>query len=313
MSLHRLVSMRVGVPDPEALAGFHREVGFTVHDTGEVASPDGGTQVHIEEAPFRRLLAVTLGAHHEADLTTVAERAGGLGLAVATTANGTVQVTDPASHVRFEVQVAPPLASPAPSSPARVENRPGDAPRRNLRAPGVSEVARPPRRLGHLVIGTPRPETTRAVLVDGLGFKVSDEFPGVISFLRCSTDHHNVALVHSPVPILQHYSWECDDFDHVGHTATTLLDADPSRQAWGFGRHFIGSNTYWYLRDPSGSFLELYSDMDVIDDDDAWESAGRTPVAPAHVANVWGPRIPLEFIAPSDLPQLEAAWAAAQP
>jgi len=85
--------------------------------------------------------------------------------------------------------------------------------------------------------------------------ELSDEADGIIHFLRCSTDHHNIGLVHSPVPILQHYSWECDDLDHVGHTATALYRGDPSRHAWGIGRHFAGSNFYWYLRDPSGNKL----------------------------------------------------------
>jgi catechol-2,3-dioxygenase len=159
------------------------------------------------------------------------------------------------------------------------------------------------------VIGSPDLVSTRDLLVDGLGLKTSDEATGIISFLRCSTDHHNIGVVESPVPILQHYSWECDDVDHVGHTATKLLRADQSRQTWGFGRHFLGSNYYWYLRDPSGSFIELYSDMDVIDDDDAWEATGRTEFGFEHVANAWGPDIPVEFIAPTDLPELQAAWA----
>ena len=160
------------------------------------------------------------------------------------------------------------------------------------------------------MIGTPDLAATRGLLVDGLGFRVSDEIEGVMSFLRCSTDHHNVALVESPVPLLQHYSWECDDVDHVGHTATALYRADPERHAWGLGRHFAGSNFYWYLRDPSGAFLELYSDLDQIDDDEAWEQVGRTHFDFEHIANSWGPNLPTEFIVPDDLEALQAGWAA---
>ena len=65
----------------------------------------------------------------------------------------------------------------------------------------------------------------------------------------------------------------------------------------------------WYLRDPAGSFVELYSDMDVIDDDDEWERTGRTTFGFEHVANSWGPDIPVEFIVPGDLDVLQAAWA----
>ena len=79
---------------------------------------------------------------------------------------------------------------------------------------------------------------------------------------------------------------------------------------WGIGRHFAGSNFYWYLRDPSGAFLELYSDLDQIVDDEAWEREGRTEFGFEHIANAWGPEIPLEFIEPADLADLQAGWAA---
>ena len=142
-----------------------------------------------------------------------------------------------------------------------------------------------------------------------LGIALPEDVGGAgLGFLRCSTDHHNVAVVESPVPLLQHYSWECDDVDHVGHTATALYRADPERNAWGMGRHFAGSNFYWYLRDPSGSFLELFSDLDQILDDEAWESTGRTEFALEHVANAWGPNLPVEFIVPADLDVVRLGW-----
>jgi hypothetical protein len=75
------------------------------------------------------------------------------------------------------------------------------------------------------------------------------------------------------------------------------------------GRHFAGSNFYWYLRDPAGSFLELYSDLDRITDDTAWEQHGRTPMSLEHTVNAWGPNLPTEFVVPHDLAELEAGWA----
>lgn len=307
MGLHRLIGMRIGVPAPDSLAAFYGELGLASDDGSSFAGTDGGAQVTVDEHPFRRLLEVEIGAADERDLYVVAGRLTGLGLDAAID-DGSVSVIDPVTQVTFRVRVVDPIEqTPSPDTP--VENRPADAPRRNRRADGVFQTARPPRRLGHLVIGCPDLAATQRLLVDGIGCKVSDEFPGVISFLRCSTDHHNIGLVGSPVPILQHYSWECDDVDHVGHSATKLLRADADRQAWGFGRHHVGSNYYWYLHDSAGAFLELYSDMDVIDDDEAWESSGRTPVGFEHVANSWGPAIPTEFIVPSDLDHLQSAWA----
>jgi catechol 2,3-dioxygenase len=40
---------------------------------------------------------------------------------------------------------------------------------------------------------------------------------------------------------------------------------------WGLGRHVIGSNFFFYLRDPWGSFSEYYFDLDYIPEACAWE------------------------------------------
>jgi catechol 2,3-dioxygenase-like lactoylglutathione lyase family enzyme len=299
--------MRIGVPDTDALGSFYDELGLTNDGAGSFTGTDGGAAVKVEHHPFRRLLEVRVGAATDADLDAAGHRFTERGLAPSIN-GGALTVVDPHSQVTFRMEVAEPFVQ-APV-PAPTDNAPGSTVRHNARASGVFGTARPPRRLGHLVIGTPDLTATRDFLVDGLGFKVSDDMSPIIAFLRCSTDHHNVALVESPVPLLQHYSWECDDVDHVGHAATALVRADPARHAWGFGRHYIGSNYYWYLNDPAGSFLELYSDMDIIDDDDAWEREGRTPVGFEHVANSWGPDLPVEFIVQPDLDELQTAWAA---
>ncbi len=306
MSLHRLLGIHAAVPDPAGLAAFYTEMGLSGDPAVGFTGSDGGGSVTLSEGPFRRLESVSVGCHDEADLAAVAGRLAAAGTEARTT-DGGLCVTDPASRVRFEVRPAGP--APVQAAPALVvPNAPGAVVRADRRAPAVSEGPRPPRRLGHLVLGSPDPAATVALLVGGLGFKVSDSVEGIITFLRCSTDHHNVAVVESPVPLLQHYSWECDDVDHVGHAATALYRADPERQVWGMGRHFAGSNFYWYLADPSGSFVEFYSDLDQILDDEAWEAEGRTEFTFEHVANSWGPNLPLEFIVPADLETLQAGW-----
>jgi Glyoxalase/Bleomycin resistance protein/Dioxygenase superfamily len=307
MSLHRLLGFRGAVADPAALHAYYAELGLTGDATSGYTGSDGGAVVVIDEAPFRRLIAVDIGCHDDRDLDAVQLRLEARG-ASPMRKSESVSVVDPASRVLITVRVAEPEPIIAPVDLVR-SNAPGAVVRINERAPGVFGAARPPRRLGHLVIGTPDLRATRDLLVDGIGCKVSDEVDGIIHFLRCSTDHHGIGLVHSPVPILQHYSWECDDLDHVGHTATALYRADPNRHAWGIGRHFAGSNFYWYLRDPSGAFLELYSDLDRITDDTAWEEHGRTPMTLEHTVNTWGPNLPTEFVAPADLAELQAGWA----
>ena len=307
MALHRLLGFTTAVPDPEALATFFGELGLAGSPTSGFEGSDGGSAVVVDEGDFRRLVRIEFGCAEPEDVAHVARRLldGG---ATPSLSEEEVRVVDAASRVELVVRVVGMVPAATPSSLV-VPNSPGATVRPDRRAPAVFAGPRAPRRLGHLVLGTPDLRGTRDLLVQGLGLKVSDELDGIIAFLRCSPDHHNVALVESPVPLLQHYSWECDDIDHVGHSATSLLRPDPNRHTWGLGRHFAGSNFYWYLRDPAGSFLELYSDLDQILDDEAWERRGRTPFDLEHVANSWGPNLPLEFIVPPDLAELQAAWA----
>ena len=307
MSLHRLLGLHAAVPDPAALAAFYGELGLSGDAASGFTGTDGGAAVTVAEGPFRRLDTVSIGCHDGAELAAIAGRLTDGG-ASPELGDGVLSVVDPASRVRFEVRPAGPAPAQAPSTLV-VPNAPGSVVRPDRRAPAVLEGPRPPRRLGHLVLGSPDLAATVSLLVDGLGFRMSDTVEGVIAFLRCSTDHHNVAVVESPVPLLQHYSWECDDVDHVGHTATALYRLDPERHVWGMGRHFAGSNFYWYLADPAGSFIELYSDLDQVLDDEAWETTGRTEFTFEHVANAWGPNLPLEFIVPEDLGVLEDGWA----
>ena len=238
MGLHRLLGFTTAVPDPEGLAAFYGELGLGGSPTTGFTGSDGGAAVLVDEGDFRRLVRVEFGCDGPEDLDAVARRLTDGG-AAPVVSDGEVRVVDPASRVELVVRVAEPAPAPAPASLV-VPNAPGATVRVDERAPAVFAGPRPPRRLGHLVIGTPAIGETRDLLVQGVGLKLSDEIDGIIAFLRCSPDHHNVALVESPVPLLQHYSWECDDIDHVGHSASALLRPDPSRHTWGLGRHFAG-------------------------------------------------------------------------
>jgi catechol-2,3-dioxygenase len=158
-----------------------------------------------------------------------------------------------------------------------------------------------PRKLGHVVIGSNDHEVTTRFFTDGLGFKTSDRIKDRGSFLRCSTDHHNVLVLAAPVNFLHHTSWQVDDVDDVGRGAHAMLEADPDRHVWGLGRHHAGSNFFWYLKDPAGNFSEYYSDMDCIPEDALW-----TPedFAGAQGLFNWGPPPPPSFLHPEDLAAL---------
>jgi hypothetical protein len=89
-----------------------------------------------------------------------------------------------------------------------------------------------------------------------------------------------------------------EDVDAVGRAAAAMLASDPARHVWGLGRHGIGSNYFWYLRDPAGNFAEYSCDLDVIADDEAWRVAASNA---AHPLAAWGPPVPREFLAPDDV------------
>jgi hypothetical protein len=80
-----------------------------------------------------------------------------------------------------------------------------------------------------------------------------------------------------------------------------MLEGHPERHVWGLGRHHIGSNFFWYLKDPVGNFSEYYSDLDIILDDQLWKPS---VVEGARGLYNWGPPPPPSFIHPEDLAAL---------
>jgi len=77
-----------------------------------------------------------------------------------------------------------------------------------------------------------------------------------------------------------------------------MVGADATRHVWGLGRHAIGSNYFWYLRDPAGNFAEYSSDLDVVADAEAWKVAASAVAQPLAA---WAPPVPAAFLAPDDI------------
>jgi catechol 2,3-dioxygenase-like lactoylglutathione lyase family enzyme len=211
----------------------------------------------------------------------------------------TLRTREPLTGIRVTLAVERRLVQKSEGQLAT--NGPGRTLRANARSSAAVTRAETPRphRLSHVVTTSTDAASSRRFFVDGLGFHVSDEVPAIgAAFLRCSTDHHNVLVQPGPFAFLHHTAWEMEDVDAVGSAGAALVAADPSRHAWGLGRHGIGSNYFWYLRDPAGNFAEYTSDLDVIDDEEAWRVAASLP---AHGLAAWGPPVPREFLAPPDI------------
>lgn len=299
MGLHRLTHVTLATPDAAAAADFYTEFGLAPTGEGSFATVDGGEQLRLAEGAHRRVLELGLGVGIGDDLDELASRLRSIDAAADRTGD-MLRTHDPVTDLDVVVTVAPRIES-APR-PTGAVNAPGATTRHTERAEPIDrETSVRPRKLGHVVIGSTDRGPTQRLFTEGLGLAISDEIPGVAAFLRCSTDHHNVLVQDAPVTYVHHTSWQVDDVDEIGRGARHLLDGDPQRHVWGLGRHYLGSNYFWYLRDPGGTFAEYYADLDVIDDPDAWEPRALTD---ARALYAWGPPPPLEFIAPDDLGSL---------
>lgn len=295
MALHRLNSITVGVPNPQETISYYEEFGLTHGGDGRLSTVDGGEQLRIGSASQRRLLEISVGADDSDDLDRVARQLQALDLTVERD-GGSIVTEEPIAGFRARVSVAPRIDQPA-TEPTPY-NWPGN-PQREGRAPGTQREERVrPRKLGHVVIGSTDQEATQRFFVEGLGFKVSDVVPSLAAFMRCSTDHHNVLVQQAPVNFLHHSSWQVEDIDEIGRGATAMLETDPERHVWGLGRHHVGSNFFWYLKDPAGNFSEYYSDLDCIVEDALWEPGVWEG---ARGLYNWGPPPPPSFLAPEDL------------
>ena len=301
MALHRLTSITMGVPNVDETAAYYADFGLQAGDAAEsgeswFSTRDGGRQLRIVSAPTRRLVDLHVGVDDADDLERAASNLGRLGIDTERGPNW-ISAVEKATGARAYLEIAGRLTQDA--VPATPYNGPGRTERPGGRAPGIlREGPVAPRKLGHAVMGSTDPAATEAFFVAGLGFKISDRIKGAGAFMRCSTDHHNVLVLGAPVSFLHHTSWQVDDVDEVGRGAHAMLEDHPERHVWGLGRHYGGSNFFWYLKDPAGNFSEYYSDMDCIVDDQLW-----TPedLEGAQGLFSWGPPPPPSFLHPDDL------------
>ena len=127
-----------------------------------------------------------------------------------------------------------------------------------------------------------------------VGMRLSDRSPGIISFLRSGeggSDHHVLGFIKDDRPGYHHASFEVGNLDELGMGACRLLDKG-YRNGWGFGRHVIGSNFFHYIRDPWGSLVEYFCDIDYIPDGADWKPKDY-PAEDSLYA--WGPDVPADF------------------
>ena len=122
-----------------------------------------------------------------------------------------------------------------------------------------------PGKVTHVVLNTPQTEVTQAFYCDVLGFRVSDYSADQMVFMRCSSDHHAIALVRAPIASVNHVAFEMPGIDSfmrgIGRMKT--MGQAP---AWGPGRHGPGNNPFAYFVSPSGFVIEFTTEVEQIDE-----------------------------------------------
>lgn len=273
--LRSLNHVALTVPDLETAQKFYASMGLTGDGVGDdlVFRCDGRDQdqVRVIEGPHKRLTWISFGATVE-DLDAMQTRleAAGVALTDPPTANGgegiwfrdvdgdlvNIRVADSAPQTRA------PVAINNPGSFSRLAQR--GAPDRNIDAR--------PRRLGHILKFSLDVHRTIDFYTSLLGMKLSDRIADLAAFLRFGgdSDHHTLAIAQSEGPGLHHMSFEMGNVDQIQFCAQRMLDAG-YRDGWGFGRHIYGSNYFHYVRDPWGSLVEYFWDIDFVPGDAQWE------------------------------------------
>ena len=296
MAVRTLLHYALEIPDQTVGEKFYRSFGLI-----DELRRDGA--VHLRPAPLERETVLLYGGpkkrlHHLAfgaagdDFAATRESIRRAGVREVDPPRGApdggVWLRDPDGNlvnVRDEAPAAPP-ADP----PLRL-NSPGHIARQVDRGAPEATATASPRRLGHVLLFTPDVDRQLDFYTRVLGLKLSDRCQKIIAFLRCNTDHHNVAFLTSKGPGFHHGSFEVGSVDEIAMGAVRMQEAG-WQPGWGLGRHVIGSNFFYYIRDPWGSFAEYCHDLDYIPEECAWRPRDF-PEGDALYR--WGPPVPDDF------------------
>lgn len=141
-----------------------------------------------------------------------------------------------------------------------------------------------PNKIAHVVLNTQNIELMTQFFTQVLGMRVSDWSERQMSFLRCNSEHHVIALNQAPWASVNHVAYEMESIDHFMRGIGGLKGHGITPQ-WGPGRHGPGDNTFSYFTDPAGLVCEYTSEVEQIEED-AWlcRTWKRTP----ELSDQWG-------------------------
>ncbi|MFM6951502.1 MAG: VOC family protein [Novosphingobium sp.] len=296
-----IAHVRYAAPDLAAMRAFLEDFGMDCFEQGGRLygrGSDGRPFVHVTEPGAARFLAVGLRAESVADLETLAASAG-VAVEDSSEPGGgkIVRLTDPDG---YGVEVI------AGQAKGEAQLRFADPPRNTVAAkPRQRSTVRVPagpahvRRIGHAVLKVRDFRTSEKWYKERFGFITSDEVEAAENvplgaFMRCDrgdkpADHHTLFLAQLPGELgILHAAFEVANLDDLmlGHQH---LKARKREQAWGVGRHIMGSQIFDYWKDPFGNELEHWTDGDLFT---AADPPQKQPMS-ALLAVQWGAPHPM--------------------
>jgi catechol-2,3-dioxygenase len=157
-----------------------------------------------------------------------------------------------------------------------------------------------PTKLGHVAAFTSELASLQKFYEELLGFQWSDTIGDFFVFLRCNADHHAANFMAShKYDGMHHIAYEMRDPAHL-ITMIDHLAKEGYRLHWGPGRHGPGHNLFTYHKDPDGNTIELFTQLDVMHDENKgyWEPRPWHESYPLYpktwevdlaTVNIWGP------------------------
>jgi catechol 2,3-dioxygenase-like lactoylglutathione lyase family enzyme len=286
MNITNLERLVFGVDDTQACAAFLAGMGLE-EAQGVFRAQDGtGVAIHARDdaalpTPLETGSMLRETVYGVGDAQTLDALGANLSRdrTVTTHADGSIGFYDDDGFaLRFVLSNRRGLSVPASVLP----NVAGTAAGRGTNVTGLTPGAAVPRprTLSHLVYFVPDARAAEAFYVERLGFRCTDRFTGVGPFLRPAgmADHHALFLIQTPPHMkgIEHFAFHMDGPSDVMEAGTHMVEAG-FQSFWGPGRHYFGSNWFWYFNCPMGCHAEFDADMD--QHDDAWV-ARAAPLGP---------------------------------
>lgn len=275
INVEDIAHVRFAAPDLSEMRAFLTDFGFeSFEEDGRLYARgnDGRPFLHATEIGQPAFRALGLRAATVGDLEKLAMSEGAAVEDLDAPGGGKiVRLTDPDG---FRVEVVAGQALSATEALAVDPSRNSASRKPRLRETvrlehGPSHV----QRIGHCVLRVSDFRVSEKWYKERFGFLTSDEVeaaPGVPlgAFMRCNrgdkpADHHTLFLAQMPGgPGFLHAAFEVANLDDLmlGHSH---LKSRRRTQAWGVGRHVMGSQIFDYWKDPWGHELEHWTDGDL--------------------------------------------------